>query len=175
LLWESGRSYRLVVIGAAGAHEPSIISELRALATDGTGRLIWLECAGDAEIRRVMSEVTATIFISELEGYGLPAVESLAAGCPLIAHKSLPALANLAADGQVRLDVVNAPTIAAAIEELAQPARRDALTAEAAALTLTTWDQFVHSLAHWAKDTLAQGAASHIEIDDRRQNSNTCI
>lgn len=153
-LWHAGHDYRLTILGNAGWHDPEFLTDLRARASKGD-KLTWLESATDAEISIATASATATIYMSELEGYGLPAVEALAAGCPLIASGALPALAELPASGQVRLQSVTVETIMVAVEDLAQPARNRQMSAAARELRLPTWRQFTRSLADWVDKTLA--------------------
>ncbi len=101
-----------------------------------------------------MAGATAAVYVSELEGYGLPAVEALAAGCPLIAAANLPALADLGSNGQIRLPVVNVETVAAAVETAADRASRLRLSQEVRGLQLPTWERFARDLANWIGATL---------------------
>ena len=152
-LWNAGHDYRLIIIGSAGWYETEFIQKLRGRANEGK-RLVWLETARDEDISEAMGTATAAIYVSELEGYGLPAVEALASGCPLIAAENLPALAGLPSKGQIRLSSVTAETVAAAVQHAATPSRSEKLSLELAELELPKWPQFAHSLAEWIGGTL---------------------
>lgn len=151
--WNAGRNYRLIVFGGAGWCEPEFLSSLRARSRRDD-RFVWRESASDKDISQEMRKATAAIYVSELEGYGLPAVEALAAGCPLIAAASLPALAGLASKGQIRLPNVNVETVAAAVENAADASSRVRLSIEASGLRLPTWGRFARELTDWIDATL---------------------
>lgn len=167
-LWSAGRDYRLIVIGNEGWHTDEFIHGLHERAA-GNGRLTWLKAARDKDISEAVRNATAAIYISELEGYGLPAVEALAVGCPLIAAANLPALAGLSEEGQIRLPVVNVEAVTAAVCEAAEPAINARLSLEAMELKLPKWPQFAHSLAEWIRRTLdASPASSHKAMEGGR-------
>ncbi len=152
-LWNAGRDYRLVVFGGAGWCELEFLRPMRARA-GGDDRFAWREAASDRDIAQEMRKAAAAIYVSELEGYGLPAVEALAAGCPLIAAATLPALAGLDSKGQIRLPKVDVDTVAAAVEDAADVASRVRLSREAGGLQLPTWGRFARELTDWIDATL---------------------
>lgn len=159
-LWRSGNSWPLTIIGAPGWHEQEFLRSLRARATAEPQRLVWLEAASDPEIAQAFAEATAVLYVSEQEGYGVPAVEALAAGCPVIAHHSLPALAGLSSAGQIRINDVTADTVFAAIRAAVDAERDHILSNEVKSHALPSWRSFAGCLADWTAATLAmqQGA-----------------
>ncbi|NIR79203.1 MAG: glycosyltransferase family 4 protein, partial [Gemmatimonadetes bacterium] len=50
----------------------------------------WAGYLPDDELRSLLSGSTALVLISESEGFGLPAVEAAACGCPVIATVESP-------------------------------------------------------------------------------------
>jgi len=159
-LWRSGCSWPLTIIGAPGWHEPEFLRSLRARATAEPERLVWLEAASDREIAQAFAKATAVLYVSEQEGYGVPAVEALAAGCPVIAHRLLPALAGLPAAGQIRIGDVTADAIFAAVHAAAHAERNHILSNEVRSLSLPSWREFAGCLTGWIAELLAvqQGA-----------------
>jgi glycosyltransferase involved in cell wall biosynthesis len=147
LLWARGFDYRLVIIGAPGWEETAFLDRLRRLAE--TTRIEWLDQASDRDIADVFSRSSAIVFIPHAEGYGLPAVEALAAGCPVIASPDLPALEDLSDDGQLRLETVSAEGVASAIEFLAEPSANEACRRATKQLRLPTWRQFAVEVEDW--------------------------
>jgi glycosyltransferase involved in cell wall biosynthesis len=146
-LWAAGLDYRLVLIGTPGSEEPAFLDRLRHLAR--TTRIEWFDQASDRDIADVFSRSSAIVFISHAEGYGLPAVEALAAGCPVIASPDLPALEDLPEDGQLRLETVSTEGVASAIAHLAEPSSNEALRRAAKQLRLPTWRQFAAEVEDW--------------------------
>lgn len=146
-LWASGRDYQLVVLGAPGGAQPGVLERLRTLSR--TSRVEWIERARDEDICNALSRSSAMVFVSDGEGYGLPPLEALAVGCPVIVAEDLPALEGLASAGQIRLRTINAQTVAAAIDLLADPAANAAHRRAIDDLSLPTWEQFASDLEHW--------------------------
>ena len=63
------------------------------------------------------------LFPSEGEGFGIPPMEALHAGIPVIVSAGLPALAGQPGLGQIRLEPVTSGTIAEAVRMLLDDAR----------------------------------------------------
>jgi len=147
-LWAAGAEFRLVL---AGAMEPDALAEQALLRSlEGERRLVRLGVASDAALREAFGRARVLLFPSEGEGYGLPPMEALYAGIPVIAAAGLPALEGVAADGQIRLAAPDEGSIAAAIGTMLadEPAR--SLWAGAARMTLPRWRDFARAVAAWA-------------------------
>jgi len=95
----------------------------------------------DEELKQLIMTARALIYPSEIEGFGLPAVEAAACGCPVIATKSSP-LPGLLGDGAIYIDPADARDLERALNqvlrsyELRQRMRR----AGVAAAARLTWD-----------------------------------
>ena len=114
-LWQGGASCRLQFVGARGWHSEAFFGELSLEAAKNPARFEWIEQANDSQVYDALSRATGAIYVSEEEGFGLPALEALASQCPLIASASLPALDGLPALGQVRLNEVSVKSVKAAV------------------------------------------------------------
>ena len=145
-LWAAGDDYRLVVIGPPGS-DTALAEILRTYAR--TRRVTWIEKANDEELAIALSKSAALVFISEAEGYGLPPLEALAVGCPVIVSTELPALEGLPEAGQLRLGTIDAATIASGLQELADPVSNAAYRRAIENLRLPTWAQFTAALEQW--------------------------
>lgn len=77
------------------------VEEIRAaVAEGGTGALVhWAGYVPDEELSFLLSGALALVLISEAEGFGLPAVEAAACGCPVIATTDSPLPELLAGGG----------------------------------------------------------------------------
>ena len=144
-LWRAGHRMPLVLIGRAfDSIDDTFLREALVFP-----QFRWLETATDADIAEELRHARATIYASTAEGFGLPPVESLAVGVPVIASGALPSLATISAQGQVRLSDVSADTIADAVLLLQEDAATAALWAGAASLRLDAWEDFGLNAANW--------------------------
>jgi glycosyltransferase involved in cell wall biosynthesis len=144
-LWEGGHTMPLTLIGRA-------FEEHKFEWLDGARRFPqfqWLSGATDADVAERMSRARATIYVSEAEGYGLPPVESLAVGIPVIVAASCPSVAMLEPAGMLRLELVTPQAIAAAVLALEGDAAAAVLWREAETLRLGTWRHFAWAVAAW--------------------------
>lgn len=148
-LWAEGSDARLVLIGAV---EPDALTE-HALLRDleGEPRLVPLGPQSDAAIRGALRHARALLFPSQGEGYGLPPMEALRSGIPVIVAADLPALERLPSHGQIRLEQPDAASIAAALRSLLDDSAARLLWADAARMTLPSWADFARSVAEWVQ------------------------
>ena len=149
-LWAAGCTAELVVAGMlreGTQREAMWLSRLRA-----EPRLRYLGHADDATLREVLAGARAAIFASEHEGFGLPPVEALNAGIPVIASARIPSIAMLAPGGQIRLERIDAAALAAAVRRLQDDATAARLWREAAALPVRSWRDFTAEVASWVLD-----------------------
>lgn len=156
-LWDAGREFELVVIGSRGSESPDLFARL--LAEQRRGRLAWLERASDRVVAQMIGTSSAAIFVSEAEGYGLPAVEALALGCPIVASADLPSLEGIPPMGQIRLDPVTETTLSEALDKIADPDTNHRLRDALSELTLPTWAGCVRTMRGWINETLAAGTS----------------
>jgi glycosyltransferase involved in cell wall biosynthesis/SAM-dependent methyltransferase len=144
-LWRAGHDVDLTVVGRAfEGLDLGWVAEAQCFP-----RFRWLDGASDEEVRQVLRTARATIYASETEGFGLPPVESLAAGIPVIAAASCPSVAMLQPAGMLRLASVTPGQISAAVASLQDDAAAAALWAEAAAIRLGTWRDFAEATVKW--------------------------
>jgi glycosyltransferase involved in cell wall biosynthesis len=151
-LWAGGRDFKLVILGAEGWEDRGVIRRLRELAA--TSRVKWIEGARDEDVTAALAASSAVLFTPYAEGYGLPPLEALFSGCPAIVSADLPSLESISDAGQIRLDVVTAETIAAAVETLAEPNCNEAYRSAIQNLVLPTWRNFVDSVENWVASAL---------------------
>ena len=78
----------LLMVGPWLPHSPAVLA---AAGRGASGRRRYLGYVSDGELSALYSAATALLFPSHTEGFGLPAVEAMRCGCPVIASDA-PAL-----------------------------------------------------------------------------------
>lgn len=106
----------------------------------GDERVVRLGQIGDAPLKALYSSAIALVFPSLYEGFGLPPLEAMDCGCPVIASRS-GALAETCADAALFVDPRDPRSIAEAMERIsADPAlRRDLIARGHAQAARRTW------------------------------------
>jgi glycosyltransferase involved in cell wall biosynthesis len=92
------------------------------------GRLRWLPTLSEAELVAVVQAARALLQPSLVEGFGIPALEAMAAGCPVIASDT-PALVEVLGGAGLHAAVGDAASLAAAINQLRSDSLREELRA----------------------------------------------
>lgn len=132
LAWRStGLAYKgriLVIVGFAAPGSEEIVAELQA-----TPGLIWLNHVSDNELNWLYQNATGFIYASLCEGFGIPVLEALRAGCPSAVSETYP-LAAVKESGVGLFDPTDTDAIAAALEGLTVTARSPSDTTALAAL-----------------------------------------
>lgn len=145
-LQAQGHDARLCFAGRMGWLEAADKAELEA-AFKRYSWLRWVDSPSDDELRDLMMECRATIYMSVAEGFGSPPVESLALGIPCIVTADLPSILDLSTNGQVRVEAADASGLVQAIGRLLDDDVLLALQAEIETLELPTWQGFVDGIA----------------------------
>ncbi|KAB8139761.1 glycosyltransferase family 4 protein [Chloroflexia bacterium SDU3-3] len=129
----------LILIGSRGWMDEGIFA---AIERAGLGeRIRWLRYVGDNDLPAVYNLASAMVYPSIYEGFGLPALEALACGTPVLTadNSSLP---EVVGDAAVLVDAMSVPSIAGGIERLMNDsALRARLAAQGPAQARRfTWD-----------------------------------
>lgn len=149
MLWRDGMDARLVMIGMASPDATQELALLEALA--GEGRFRHRHNLSDAGVREALREARAMLFPSVGEGFGIPPMEALHAGIPVIVSSGLPALAGQASLGQIRLDDITPHAIAAAVRSLLDDATAPQMWDDAARMPVPSWADFARNVATWVQ------------------------
>jgi len=146
-LWARGSEGELVIIGRLDSRSARELPILKRLESEA--RFKHLGTASDNDIREVMRKARATLFVSSAEGFGIPPIESLSAGVPIIVSPGLPCIDFLAPGGRIVLDAISSEAVARAIESTLDDQTASRLWNEASQLAVPTWKDFVRRLAGW--------------------------
>jgi glycosyltransferase involved in cell wall biosynthesis len=113
------RDLRLLKVGAAGRpaarYRGPVERAIRELALDG--RVVFTGHVGDRQLPSLYSGATCLAFPSVAEGFGLPVLEAMACGCPVVVSTAW-ALPEIAGDAALAFPPRDAHRLAAALREL---------------------------------------------------------
>ena len=104
----------------------------------------------DNQLADLIASSRGAFFPSQFEGFGLPALESLYLGTPVVVDAALPAISGLPAAGQIRLETTTEEEMIKAIIRMSSPTSAQSLRDEVSALRLPTWASYAHQVASWA-------------------------
>ncbi len=119
---DAGRDLSLVVAGRRGWNDDPIVQRIADL--EAQGRVVWLQYAPEALLPGLYAGAHATIYPSWYEGFGLPALEALAAGSPLVTSRA-PSLVEIAEGVARQADAGDIDGLAAAIDDAVRHDRTD--------------------------------------------------
>ena len=146
VLWREGLQFRVRLLGGKGWSTTAFDRRLRSLRR--RGRPVTAERGLDDDaLWSAYRRARFTVFPSLHEGYGLPVVESLALGAPVVGT-AYGSVAEIAADGGVLLvDPRDDEALTAALRHLlTDDAALDALRQAALERPVRTWDQYASDL-----------------------------
>ncbi len=109
------REYPLVVTGGRGWREREIVADIEALAAKGEA--VWTGYVPKEDLTAIYAGATLFVFPSFYEGWGMPVVEAMACGVPVVTSSS-SSLPEAAGDAAVTVDPHDSEALAAAIERV---------------------------------------------------------
>jgi glycosyltransferase involved in cell wall biosynthesis len=114
----SGVKTPLVIVGAPGWGSERDVALLKSMSSlDTRKRIIWLGYLPRDMLYRLIAGARATLFPSLYEGFGLPLLESMALGTPVITS-NVSSLPEVGGDAPVYVDPYDVTSIAAAISRV---------------------------------------------------------
>lgn len=140
-LWKEGLDFQLELIGCGDvpAESRAILEAVEDLRRRGFS-VDWRGHVDEAELHAAYARCTFTVFPSLMEGFGLPIVESLWHGRPVVCGEGGAMGEVSRGAGTVGVDVSRPEALAAAIRGLlADPERCRALALEAYGRPVRTW------------------------------------
>ncbi len=148
----------LEFIGKMGWVDSEFAHKVRALAADKNSGLRFHSAPGDGAIRNYVERSRATIYVSTAEGYGLPPVESLWVGTPVIASTAIPSLKRLGSVGIEYVEPLTADNLRRAVLSFMSDEYANRKTEETALLNLPTWQSFTQEVLRWCTEDRTEAA-----------------
>ncbi|GAB3549063.1 glycosyltransferase involved in cell wall biosynthesis [Actinopolyspora lacussalsi] len=156
----------LLVVGAPGWGGVSL-SDLAARHGLPPGRLRNLGPVADSDLAVLLRRSAALVAPSMAEGFGLPVLEAMAAGTPVV-HSDAPALVELADGAGITVPRTDAGALALALREVLDDRRRSAGMIEAGRSRASRFDWRETARRVWSLHTGAANVANHSRNPDAR-------
>ncbi|MGH2510980.1 MAG: glycosyltransferase, partial [Ktedonobacteraceae bacterium] len=122
---------------------------VEVLSSDPNSGFQFHSAIDDNAIRKCIAQSRATIYISSAEGYGLPPVESLWCGTPVIASTTIPSLTRLGSAGIHYVEPLTVVNLRRAVLAFVDNAYANGKAEETAQLDLPTWRSFTQEVLDW--------------------------
>lgn len=116
-LWAVHPDLGLTIVGTAGWKTGDVIQRIRDIQAAGAP-LIWLDQASDQDLQAEYASATALIAASAQEGFGLPSIEALSLGTPVIAA-DIPIFREVAGDSALYFEPNDPSSLASTLLALA--------------------------------------------------------
>ena len=112
----SNKEYYLAIAGSKDSRfTPQLEAQIKELNIEE--RVIFLDYLDYQQLPIIISNATALVFPTFWEGFGLPALEAMACGTPVITS-NLASLPELTGDAAILIDPYNTAAITSAMEEI---------------------------------------------------------
>jgi glycosyltransferase involved in cell wall biosynthesis len=141
---------RLTFAGRLGWIDSAFANHLAKLA-ETTSQFSLCPGLSDDAMRQIILDSRATVFVSSAEGFGLPPLESLWLGTPVIANTGIPSLESVGPAGVLLIDPPTPEALAWAVEAFLDTDYRAGKAAEALGATLPTWSSFAAQVCEWVE------------------------
>ena len=140
LLRQEGRDLLLVHVGRPGWLYEPVFEALRKSGVQDAVRM--LEGVDDSDLAALYSGAVAFVFPSLYEGFGIPCLEAMACGAPVIASAA-GSLAEVVGEAGITVDPHDAPALAAGVSRLLDdaPFRDDLVRRGYARAARFSWEE----------------------------------
>jgi glycosyltransferase involved in cell wall biosynthesis len=139
---------------------PARRSELDALVPDAA-RVVFHNGVSDAEYQDLLADCTALVTLSRAEGYGLPVIEAMSTGTPVVAA-DIPIFREVGGNAALLVDPDDTEAVAAAVQSLDRPARWAAASRDGLVQASTyTWTRSADQLRHACRRAVEEFGRRH--------------
>jgi glycosyltransferase involved in cell wall biosynthesis len=142
---------QLTFLGKVGHIENELAQKIARMSQDPLSGLEHRSEPDDDQLRRCIDESRATIFVSGAEGFGLPPVESLWRGTPVIVSPGIPSVETIGSTGLHLVDPLTVEGLRKAVFAFLDDSYLKQKAVEALGLALPTWRSFAAEVAQWCR------------------------
>jgi glycosyltransferase involved in cell wall biosynthesis len=142
----------LSFIGRMGWVSTDFARKVQTLAANKDSGFQFYSAPGDEAIRSCIEQSRAILYVSAAEGYGLPPVESLWLGTPVIASSIIPSLNRLGSAGIHYVEPLSVPSLRQAVLAFLDDVYANQKTEETTRLNLPTWRSFTEQVVRWCAE-----------------------
>jgi glycosyltransferase involved in cell wall biosynthesis len=134
---------------------PERRGELERIVPPGAN-VVFHNGVSDAEYDALLRKATALVSLSRAEGYGLPLVEAMAVGTPVVAS-DIPIFREVGADAAMYVDPESPEQFAAAVSQLRDDAHWQEMSRRSIARAQEfSWDESARQLVDAAHEVVAK-------------------
>lgn len=147
-IWKKGIKIKLQLCGPL--NWPNLIMKNRLESLKENQPLFnWIEAPSDQVLRDSIINSRCTIYASENEGFGLPPLESLSLGTPVIVGNHIPSIENLTEDGMIKLREINHNTLEQAISQMTNNSFAKEKQIKTKDLNIPKWTDLGNKVEEW--------------------------
>jgi glycosyltransferase involved in cell wall biosynthesis len=143
---------KLCFIGKMGWVDAAFAKRVEALSSDPNSGFHFISTPSDGAIRSYIESSRATIYVSAAEGFGLPPVESLWVGTPVIASPTIPSLERLGSRGIHYVQPLDVAQLRRAVVAFLDDEYANRKAEETSRLNLPTWRSFTEHVMEWCRE-----------------------
>jgi len=144
----NGGDAELIFVGRPSASEPNI-NEAIQRACDAQDGIAWIQDADDHAVSDMIRE-SDVFFSFGVEGYGIPVLEAIRMGTPVVYAGVQPAAELMEGCGATAIEDLSVAGIAAAIEHFSSPDACDNLSGAIDPTAIPTWKEFARGVVDGA-------------------------
>jgi len=147
-IWKKGIKIKLQLCGPL--NWPNLIMKNRLESLKENQPLFnWIEAPSDQVLRDSIIKSRCTIYASENEGFGLPPLESLSLGTPVIVGNHIPSIENLTEDGMIKLREINHSILEQAISQMTNNSFAKEKQIKTKDLNIPKWTDLGKKVEEW--------------------------
>jgi glycosyltransferase involved in cell wall biosynthesis len=147
-LWERKVNCSLKIMGGVNWPNNLIKNKLCTL-NDNESRFSWINSPNDQIIREEIINSRCTIYPSQNEGFGLPPIESLSLGTPVIVGNHIPSVELLSDKGIIKIQGITPESLITAIYQMLDNEFAEKKCNEIKDFSLPKWKDFAATVYNW--------------------------